>query len=204
VPNVQNQLKKMPNQAFNADSLQRGICFANYTPRCKPLRRQAGSALPVNLALCTQTMNIDTRPQKLTNLDIARHQIDRAVLLFLDKDDYISSLTLAGAAEEILGAVLRKQGKAPAIENIVAKGAEIQKTLYGIESPKRLLFNSLNEYRNKLKHFNEQEPLHISPGYYSSRMLNRAIENYVEVCSEPTETMNRFLNTRLSFDFTNA
>jgi len=31
--------------------LQRGICFANYTPRCKALRRQAGSALPVNLAL---------------------------------------------------------------------------------------------------------------------------------------------------------
>ena len=39
------------NKAFNADSLQRGICFANFTPRCKPLRRQAGSALPVNLAL---------------------------------------------------------------------------------------------------------------------------------------------------------
>jgi len=31
--------------------LQRGICFANFTPRRKPLRRQAGSALPVNLAL---------------------------------------------------------------------------------------------------------------------------------------------------------
>lgn len=40
-----------PNQTFNADSLQRGICFANFTPRCKPLRRQAGSVLPVNLAL---------------------------------------------------------------------------------------------------------------------------------------------------------
>jgi hypothetical protein len=37
--------------SFNADSLQRGICSANFTPRCKPLRRQAGSALPVNLAL---------------------------------------------------------------------------------------------------------------------------------------------------------
>ena len=39
------------NQAFNSDSLQRGICFANFTPRCTPLRRQAGSVLPVNLAL---------------------------------------------------------------------------------------------------------------------------------------------------------
>ena len=42
------------NQAFNSDSLQRGICFANFTPRCKPLRRQAGSVLPVNLALACE------------------------------------------------------------------------------------------------------------------------------------------------------
>ena len=44
------------NQAFNSDSLQRGICFANFTPRCKPLRRQAGSVLPVNLALAKNLM----------------------------------------------------------------------------------------------------------------------------------------------------
>lgn len=42
---------RRPNQAFNADSLQWGICFANFAPHCKPLRRQAGAALPVNLAL---------------------------------------------------------------------------------------------------------------------------------------------------------
>jgi len=47
-----------PNKAFNADSLQRGICFANFTPRCKSLRRQAGSVLPVNLALGITIMNI--------------------------------------------------------------------------------------------------------------------------------------------------
>ena len=44
------------NQAFNSDSLQRGICFANFTPRCKPLRRQAGSVLPVNLALACENV----------------------------------------------------------------------------------------------------------------------------------------------------
>lgn len=38
------------NHTFNADGLQQGVCFADFTPRHKPLRRQAGSALPVNLA----------------------------------------------------------------------------------------------------------------------------------------------------------
>lgn len=155
-------------------------------------------------ALCTEIMNIDTRPQKLTNMDIAQIQINRAVLLFLDENDYISSLTLAGAAEEILGGVLRRQGKIPAIENIVAGGMDTQKALFGIVSPKKLLFNSLNEDRNKLKHFNEQEPLHISPGYSSSRMISRAITNYVEAFSTPTDIMKRFLDANLSFDFTNT
>ena len=46
----------MPNKAFNSGSLQRGMCFANFTPRYKSLRRQAGSVLPVNLALGIQAL----------------------------------------------------------------------------------------------------------------------------------------------------
>ncbi|PHU99449.1 hypothetical protein CSQ88_22515 [Iodobacter sp. BJB302] len=33
--------------------MQRGICFTNFIPRSKPLRRQACSVLPVNSALDT-------------------------------------------------------------------------------------------------------------------------------------------------------
>ena len=38
----------------------------------------------------------------LTKLEVATRQLDAAIRLFLE-DDYLSSLTLAGAAEEILG-----------------------------------------------------------------------------------------------------
>ena len=55
----------MPNQAFNADSLQRGICFANFTPRCKSLRRQAGSVLPVNLALGVKVVLLTQQASRL-------------------------------------------------------------------------------------------------------------------------------------------
>ena len=60
----------MPNQTFNADSLQRGICCANFTPHCKPLRRQAGSALPVNLALEVIAM-LEYLPQAMSSLSTA-------------------------------------------------------------------------------------------------------------------------------------
>jgi hypothetical protein len=39
---------------------------------------------------------------EITKLDVAVHQFNVAIRLFLD-GDYLASLTLAGAAEEILG-----------------------------------------------------------------------------------------------------
>ena len=45
--------------------------------------------------------------QNLSKLDIALAQVERAIFLALDESDFISAVTLAGAAEEILGSLLR-------------------------------------------------------------------------------------------------
>ncbi|HEY6528588.1 MAG TPA: hypothetical protein VIZ65_07825 [Cellvibrionaceae bacterium] len=39
-------------------------------------------------------------------IDAALVQLDCAIRLFLDEEDYISAITLSGAAEEIIGEVL--------------------------------------------------------------------------------------------------
>ena len=44
-------------------------------------------------------------------IDIATCQVERAVTLYLDSADYISAITLAGAAEEILGKMAKKSKK---------------------------------------------------------------------------------------------
>ncbi len=46
----------------------------------------------------------------VSKLDIATRQLKRALEFFLDDNDLICSITLAGAAEEILGKLLEKQG----------------------------------------------------------------------------------------------
>jgi len=46
----------------------------------------------------------------LTQLQVALHQLDRAALLFLDSGDFISSITLAGAADSIMGETLKARG----------------------------------------------------------------------------------------------
>ena len=53
-------------------------------------------------------MNIRGIEETLSNLDVAERQLERAIALFLDEEDYVSALTLAGAAEEILGKLLNK------------------------------------------------------------------------------------------------
>jgi hypothetical protein len=54
----------------------------------------------------------------LTKLEVAVHQLDVAIRLFLS-GDYLASLTLAGAAEEILGSLCKRAGKPVAIDFIV-------------------------------------------------------------------------------------
>lgn len=44
----------------------------------------------------------------LTQLETAKHQLDRSIEMLLDHQDYICSLTLAGAAEGILAGVSSK------------------------------------------------------------------------------------------------
>ena len=63
-------------------------------------------------------MKIEEIEETLSNLDIAERQLERAIVLFLDDKDYVSALTLAGAAEEILGKLLNKAGKEHWLDSI--------------------------------------------------------------------------------------
>jgi hypothetical protein len=51
--------------------------------------------------------------QKYAKEEIASHQIETALRLFFEKGDLFSVITLAGAAEEILGQLLALQGATP-------------------------------------------------------------------------------------------
>jgi hypothetical protein len=55
---------------------------------------------------------------RISNLEVASRQLNVAVRFFLD-GDYLSSLTLAGAAEEILGVLSRRAGNTNAVESII-------------------------------------------------------------------------------------
>lgn len=128
----------------------------------------------------------------LGNLDVAEVQLKRAILLFFNEQDFISALTLAGAAEEILGKLLQKKGKKHALDESIEISIRMEKMFFGTASAPKDVASVANYFRNKLKHYNEQEPLHFSADYFAAEIIDRAIDNYWELTGRETPEITKF------------
>ena len=113
-------------------------------------------------------------------------QLDTAIDLFLSDTDSISSLTLAGASEEILGKLLERDGKDSMLKKLHAwyektSGEEIK---YGEFAQKA------NLARNTLKHalIKEEDELEIFK-WETIQIIMRAMTNYKELTGEPSDKM---------------
>ena len=96
----------------------------------------------------------------LTKLEVASRQLDTAMCLFLE-GDYLSSLTLAGAAEEILGRLCERAGKTVSAEAVAA--FHFADTDPALTDPQRrkVLFDVMNRPRNEAKHANDPAETHF-------------------------------------------
>ena len=110
--------------------------------------------------------------------EIAEHQLVAAIRLWREQD-YLSSLTLAGAAEEILGRRLRNLGREPSfnqlrdlIVNLARAEGETDPDL------EKTVGEMLNITRNELKHYAGDESLTFDLRADCLEMLERAIANY--------------------------
>jgi hypothetical protein len=85
-------------------------------PRAFALRLHVSAAPPrvgLTQALAGKAMN-------LSKSEIAKRQIETACGIFLSGGDFLAVVTLAGAAEEILGNLLKRAGKANSMDDILA------------------------------------------------------------------------------------
>ncbi|MDO8989749.1 MAG: hypothetical protein Q7U91_08950 [Sideroxyarcus sp.] len=125
---------------------------------------------------------------KLHKKEIARRQIEIAAELFFDERDFLAVVTLAGAAEEILGSLLRREGEPAMIDHLV----NLDKRQFG-GRPFAVLNKEVNGIRNALKHANDpnEDTIEIEAGE-AIAMLSRAVANYASLNSgEVTPIMIR-------------
>jgi hypothetical protein len=124
---------------------------------------------------------------QISKLDIATRQLEAAIALHFSGRDYLAVITLAGAAEEILGKLLQRSGKAAMIDRLV----DLDKELTGGRSFEEVR-KEINGARNSLKHANypDEDDVIVEPGE-AIAMLGRAIVNYVSLTESATPSMVR-------------
>ena len=109
---------------------------------------------------------------------IAEQQLVAALKLWREQD-FVSALTLAGAAEEILGKRLRKLGREPTFDQlrdlIVALARQEGDTSPNLE---KTIGDLLNSTKNELKHYGGDDSLSFDLRADAQEMLERAVANY--------------------------
>lgn len=135
-----------------------------------------------------------------SQLVTAEFQLNRAIQLFLDAEDFYSSGTLAGAAEEILGRLLQKEGKEHALDRLISSTQRMltEGEIDAISdskkrNPRGKIGDLLNFYRNWLKHYREDDSeIYIDTKEAASELIDRAVINFFQFTHRETSEMRKF------------
>lgn len=130
-----------------------------------------------------------------TKIEIAVEYLELAIEQYIKRQNYFSSLHLAGAAEEILGKYVRLNGEQDALSNFAEAMHEIG-LLNGNTLPLKKNKEYLNFAKNKVKHMNSaaDDTTDINPKEEALEMIERALQNFSMLRILPTEKILEFYN----------
>ena len=117
--------------------------------------------------------------------DIALQQLIDSANLY-NKGRYCSALTLAGAAEEILGKIAKKRTGKNQLEGEIEYLKSIYQYFNRPNPPKRELINRINKTKNELKHNDVGENLWVDSDFENECVLLfvKAVKNYFDAYKE--------------------
>lgn len=116
-------------------------------------------------------------------IDLALEQLDAAILLFLGDRKFAAVVTLAGAAELVLGQELTRRGRQAALEHKIDQYDVVHTLMHGKPLDRRAFRDAENRVRNALKHFDERDDAEIVVDLEEAAymMLVRACENALKL-----------------------
>jgi len=140
-----------------------------------------------------KSIRLDLLPS-YSKLQLAEHQLERAVRLLLDEEDTISAITLAGAAEEILGKLVELRGGAHSLQKFIEECVEGGKQR-GEEWKGSDFADMANYFRNELKHYSDGQDVTVTPNL-AYDLIDRAVENLLALGVEEFEQLRRYRSAR--------
>jgi hypothetical protein len=117
--------------------------------------------------------------------DIAIKQI-KAAARHYNKQDYVCSITLSGAAEEILGRIAKKRTNTNQLEGEVVFLRSIYDYFSGQKPPDKELIQKINKVKNELKHNDSGVNLWVDADFENEAALLflKAVKNYFDCYKE--------------------
>lgn len=120
-----------------------------------------------------------TEEERFSRTDIATVQLVKSIELFV-VEQFIPSITLAGAAEEIFGKLLQHRGEAPVLEESFTAIQRVRDAtglnVMGGQAKKEVIAG-WNNARNNLKHHSDEEFAVFNACDEAYWMIHRALEN---------------------------
>lgn len=116
--------------------------------------------------------------EKLTKFEIAERQLFHAIDQYLAGTDLVSVITLAGAAEEILGKLVAGKGYENALDLKVKKLCKMFEFIFEKQANPSDFRKLRNKARNELKHIGSEDFIELDLEQEAVNMLDRAIKNY--------------------------
>lgn len=135
--------------------------------------------------------------RKLTKIEIAERQLFKAIELYLADQDLVSVITLAGAAEEILGQLVRRRGGKSALDEKVTVLCGLFEAVFKTPANRKEFVDLRNEARNELKHIGKSDHIELDLEQEAVKLLARAIDNYKKLGQGQTTSKTKiFYNFR--------
>lgn len=136
-------------------------------------------------------IDLDSFPT-YTKQELAEHQLDRAIRLLLDENDPICAITLAGAAEEILGKLIEKQGGKHSLQEFIDACLAMGSVHSNAEWKPKDFAEIANSFRNELKHYVKGSDITVSPEC-AYGIIDRAAENLWRLTGRYSEQVSRYM-----------
>jgi len=117
--------------------------------------------------------------RRLTKRRIALIQLEQSLRL-LEEGDSVSALTLAGAAEEILGRIASRKGYEPRVEYHAAWLGSLYDWAKKPRPTRKQLVSTINELRNHLKHQDDGRNISVEADFEfgAEDLILRSLFNY--------------------------
>lgn len=136
--------------------------------------------------------------ERLPKQELARSQLEAALRFYMQGQEYPAVITLAGAAEEVLGKIAESKGFEPALKRTLRQLCETFKEVWGHEAKESDFAQLRNRAKNELKHLCSGDDLYLDFEREAAAMLTRALENYVLCTGSPHPGQYAFTSKKVA------